>query len=84
MRKPMCNAPPQPSPPRCTAHNFINDVSIASLGLKSYATDATNAAAAGFVLLSITNFALLIVIGLDQEKGALGYGSDAQHFSSPV
>jgi hypothetical protein len=68
-----------------SSNSFINDISLDTLGLKSYATDATNAAAAGFVLLSITNFALLIIIGLDQESGgALKYGSESAQFSSPV
>jgi hypothetical protein len=73
------------------SHNFINDVDITALGLKNYATDATNAAAAGFVLMSITNFCLLIVIGLDTDKqvssfypsSAPGGASSEQFHSSP-
>lgn len=73
-----------------SSHNFINDVDITALGLKNYATDATNAAAAGFVLMAITNFCLLIVIGLDTDKQVSsfyptqpGNASSEQFQSSP-
>lgn len=48
-----------------SAHNFIVQISLGPLNVRDIAQDAVNAAAAGFVLLSLTNFALIIVLGKD-------------------
>lgn len=48
-----------------SAHDFITDVAIGPINVRDLGQDAVNAAAAGFVLLGITNFGLLIVLGRD-------------------
>lgn len=48
-----------------SAHNFITHVALGPINIRDLGQDATNAAAAGFVLLGITNFALIIVLGKD-------------------
>lgn len=48
-----------------SAHNFITQVALGPLNVRDLGQDSVNAAAAGFVLLGITNFALIIVLGKD-------------------
>ncbi len=56
-----------------SAHNFMTSVTLGPINLDDIDQDATNAASAGFVLLGITNFALLIVLskdfGIDNHRG---------------
>ena len=47
------------------AHNFITLVALGPVGMQDLAQDSVNAAAAGFVLLGIANFVLIIVLGKD-------------------
>lgn len=59
-----------------SAHNFITHVALGPLDVRDLRQDATNAAAAGFVLMSLTNFVLIILLGRDfglaQAGGAGG------------
>lgn len=55
------------------ATKFIsNSFSANSINLKDYKADANNAAAAGSVLLCITNFALIIFVGLGRDAPQSG------------
>lgn len=55
------------------AHNFITQVALGPLNVRDLGQDSVNAAAAGFVLLGVADFALLIVLGRD-----LGYAAQQQ------
>jgi hypothetical protein len=48
-----------------SAHNFIVMIQLGPINVRDIAQDAINAASAGFVLLSLTNFALIILLGKD-------------------
>ncbi|KIZ07467.1 hypothetical protein MNEG_0477 [Monoraphidium neglectum] len=48
-----------------SAHNFITQVALGPINVRDIGQDSVNAAAAGFVLLGITNFVLIIVLGKD-------------------
>ncbi|PNG99589.1 High osmolarity signaling protein SHO1, partial [Tetrabaena socialis] len=55
------------------ARSFItNSFSVGGLNFADYKSDAYNAAAAGAVLLCITNFALIIFVGLGAAGTSLG------------
>lgn len=55
-----------------SAHNFllVSMDGVLALNVKNVKQDAYTAAAAGFVMLSITNFALLIVLGLAEDPNS--------------
>jgi len=48
-----------------SADNFITQVALGPINVRDLGQDSVNAAAAGFVLLGIVNFALIIVLGKD-------------------
>ncbi|KAF8068254.1 hypothetical protein HT031_001941 [Scenedesmus sp. PABB004] len=48
-----------------SAHNFITELQIGPIDVKDVAQDAVNAAAAGYVLLGLANFVLIIILGKD-------------------
>eukprot|EP00879_Flechtneria_rotunda_P008643 GHRR01009056.1.p1 GENE.GHRR01009056.1~~GHRR01009056.1.p1 ORF type:complete len:169 (+),score=45.54 GHRR01009056.1:161-667(+) len=48
-----------------SAHEFITQIQLGPINVRDVGQDAVNAASAGFVLLGLTNFALIIVLGKD-------------------
>jgi hypothetical protein len=48
-----------------SAHNFITQLQLGPVNVRDLGQDSVNAAAAGFVLLGLANFVLLIVLGKD-------------------
>lgn len=48
-----------------SAHNFITNIDVGPVNVKDLRQDAVNAASAGFVLVGIANFALIIVLAKD-------------------
>lgn len=71
-----------------SAHNFITQVALGPLNTRDLGQDSVNAAAAGFVLLGVADFALLIVLGRDfgMPPGALlgaGGGAGQPYLGGP-
>ena len=60
-----------------SAHNFLILISVSAINinLRDVRQDAINAAVAGYVMLSVVNWALIILIGLEPaEAGASARG----------
>jgi hypothetical protein len=69
-----------------SAHNFITQVALGPINVRDLGQDAVNAAAAGFVLLGVVDFALIVVLGKDfgvhQQGGGGGYEAQANGLHS--
>jgi hypothetical protein len=67
-----------------SAHDFITSLVIGPINLRDIGQDAANAATAGFVLLGMTNFVLIIVLGKDFGYDAAASNSYQQTSSAAI
>ncbi|WIA11053.1 hypothetical protein OEZ85_011205 [Tetradesmus obliquus] len=67
-----------------SAHDFITTLVLGPIMLRDIGQDANNAATAGFVLLGMTNFVLIIVLGKDFGYDAAAHNSYQQTNSAAI